>query len=64
MKKPSLLSTRALARRIDVDPRTLLRLVAKGIVAADYRAGQKLLFFEDRMKQLRAAVRSRRSARL
>ena len=42
----ALLSTRAAARKIDVDHRTLLRLVAKGIVIADFRAGDPLLFFE------------------
>jgi hypothetical protein len=64
VKTKALLSTRAIARKIDIDPRTLLRLVAKEIVMPDYRAGNRLLFAEHRLSQLKAVVQSHRFARL
>jgi hypothetical protein len=61
MQTKAILSTASLARRLDVDDRTVLRLVAKGVFSADYRAaGNRLLFFANRAKEIKAAVRAHR----
>lgn len=46
----------AAARRLDIDPRTLIRLAERQIVKPDARAGDRLLFADDRIDSIRTTV--------
>lgn len=53
------ISTYATARRLDVDPRTLIRLVNQKVVKPQRRLGDRMLFAEDCIEEIRSVVNSR-----
>jgi hypothetical protein len=52
----SYISAHAAARRLDIDPRTLIKLVDRKVITPDARAGDQMLFADDAIKKMRAVV--------
>lgn len=55
----SLLSRTRVARRLDIDPRTLSKVLASEEIAPDFKGKKGDFFAPDRLPEIRSAVRER-----